>query len=175
MKKPTRLPLNARSYPQWIKNSDIDKQDLPRTIQPSVYVLALEDGFWYVGLATHGAEIRIYEQCANMGALWTRRHKPLYVEEIYYPGNTKLEKELTLYYAHKFGAANVRGAPYCTNPPPGPMQPVPRQPSSLHQTSPSAPLAQEAAPDTAPVHGCLQRTVSAAPAPMNRDDGPARE
>ena len=35
--------------------------DLPRIVHPSVYVLALEDGKFYVGLATHGCECRIGE------------------------------------------------------------------------------------------------------------------
>ena len=122
--KPERLPLNAGNYPQWQKNGGVDKQNLPRIVHPSVYVLALEDGKYYVGLATHGCEFRIGEHCGNMGSKWTQKHRPLEVIDFYYPASKKLEKDLTLYYAHKYGAANVRGGPYCSTPPPAPMQPV---------------------------------------------------
>ena len=122
--KPERMHLNADSYPKWTKTG-IDKQDLPRIVHPSVYVLALEDGKYYVGLATHGCEFRIGEHCGNMGSKWTQQYEPLHVIDFYYPASKKLEKEVTIYYAHKYGAANVRGGPYCSSPPPGiPMQPV---------------------------------------------------
>ena len=149
--KPERQPLNAKSYPQWKKNCGIDKQDFPRIVHPSVYVLALEDGKYYVGLATHGCEFRIGEHCGNMGSKWSQEYEALHVIDFYYPASKKLEKQLTVYYAHKYGAANVRGGPYCSSPPPGiPMQPVSstdQECVDLVHTEPASPVQNSRADD----------------------------
>ena len=164
--KPERQPLNAKSYPQWSKNCGKDKQDFPRIVHPSLYVLALEDGKYYVGLATHGCEFRIGEHCSNMGSKWTQIHKALQVIDFYYPASKNLEKEVTIYYAHKYGAANVRGGPYCSSPPPGiPMQP--ELPANLQP--PSDPLVSQSSTDQECVD--LERTEPAVHDPTNPADG----
>ena len=172
--KPERLSLNAGNYPQWSKNSGIDKQDLPRIVHPSVYVLALEDGKYYVGLATHGCEFRIGEHCGNMGSKWSQQYEPLHVIDFYYPASKKLEKEVTIYYAHKFGAANVRGGPYCSSPPPGiPMQP--ELTTDPHQTVQSAlPVPTSQSKNHQDCVG-LTRTGSVMHDPTNHDDVLARD
>ena len=167
--KPERMPLNADSYPKWTKAGGIDKQDFPRIVHPSVYVLLLEDEKYYVGLATHGSEFRIGEHCGNMGSKWTQQYEPLHVIDYYYPASKKLEKEVTIYYAHKYGAANVRGGPYCCGPPPAPMQP--ELPAILQP--PSDPLASQS--NTAQASVDLERTVSVAHGPTNHADDHVRE
>ena len=171
--KPERLSLNAGNYPQWQKNGGVDKQNLPRIVHPSVYVLALEDGKYYVGLATHGCEFRIGEHCSNMGSKWTQIHKALHVIDFYYPASKKLEKELVLYYAHKYGAANVRGGPFCSTPPPAPMYPSPQR-----ELMSSCDGDDDSDLDDSPtVAGCagLVRTESVMHVPTNHDDVPARD
>ena len=172
--KPERMPLNADSYPKWTKAGGIDKQDFPRIVHPSVYVLLLEDEKYYVGLATHGSEFRIGEHCGNMGSKWTQQYEPLHVIDYYYPASKKLEKEVTIYYAHKFGAANVRGGPYCSSPPPGiPMQP--ELTTDPHQTDQSAlPVPTSQSKNHQDCVG-LTRTGSVMPAQNSRDDDPERD
>ena len=172
--KPERMPLNADSYPKWTKAGGIDKQDFPRIVHPSVYVLLLEDEKYYVGLATHGSEFRIGEHCGNMGSKWTQQYEPLHVIDYYYPASKKLEKEVTIYYAHKFGAANVRGGPYCSSPPPGiPMQP--QLTSDLHQTDQSAlPVPTSQSKNHQDCVG-LTRTGSVMHDQNSRDDDPERD
>jgi hypothetical protein len=80
-------------------------------MHPSLYVLQLEDGCFYVGLATAGCgvEQRIAKHCQNIGAGWVKTHKPVAVVDFYYPATKQLECDVTIYYATLHGPDKVRG------------------------------------------------------------------
>ena len=83
-----------------------------------LYVLELEDGFYYVGL-TRNVDKRFNRHLAGKGANWTKIHKPLsilhreitetHVESI----ASKLEDALTLKIASQYGHDVVRGGQWC--------------------------------------------------------------
>ena len=97
-----------------------DAQDAPCLTYPTVYVLRLQHGKYYVGLATAGCgvEQRWAKHIAGHGAQWVKDHKPIEVIDIYYPASKEMENRVTMYYATLHGPANVRGGRWCKSTPP---------------------------------------------------------
>lgn len=80
--------------------------------EPYVYVLALEDDCWYVGLSQVVSE-RILAHFNGNGAQWTRTHRPRHVHSIF-PGGKDRERETTLQMMREKGWEAVRGASWCS-------------------------------------------------------------
>ena len=85
------------------------------SVFPIVYVLKLEDGCYYVGM-THDLNRRLSQHYGGTGALWTRLHKPISVEKIYFlnHGETNLEDKITREYMNIYGEDKVKGGKYCS-------------------------------------------------------------
>lgn len=83
-----------------------------------LYALRLENNCWYVG-ATHNVNRRFSKHMRGKGAVWTGLHKPIEIAETritaeYHQDKTaKLEDDMTLEYAMKYGGDKVRGGGYC--------------------------------------------------------------
>ena len=80
----TTLPTNAFHG---------DAQDAPCLTYPTVYVLRLEHGKFYIGLATAGCgvEQRWAKHIAGNGAQFVKVHKPIDVIDIYYPASKSIQ------------------------------------------------------------------------------------
>lgn len=72
-----------------------------------IYVLELEGGKYYVGYTEDPQRIKNHFE--GLGALWTRKHKPIKVVEKHEGGSKIMEKEKTLEYMVRYGWENVRG------------------------------------------------------------------
>lgn len=83
----------------------------PVLVLPMVYVLLLEDGFYYVG-TTMNINMRYAQHSSGAGSKWTRLHKPTSIVEVCLGGDA-VEREKTLSYMRTFGYANVRGSSWC--------------------------------------------------------------
>lgn len=87
-----------------------------------LYALKLENGFWYVGI-THNVEKRFKKHLSGVGANWTALHKPIEIVEtrktvcLMEADASKLEDDMTLEYALKYGSGFVRGGGYCQRKP----------------------------------------------------------
>ena len=88
--------------------------DKPIILYPAVYVLALENGCYYVGM-THDLNRRLSQHFSGTGALWTRLHKPKSVEKVIYPAiEEDLENKITREYMNMYGEDKVKGGRYCS-------------------------------------------------------------
>jgi predicted GIY-YIG superfamily endonuclease len=82
-----------------------------------LYVLELEDGCFYIGIAID-VQKRFQEHVTGLGANFTRQNKPIRVFETTCCGTEdrdvayKMESEKTLEYALKFGGDKVKGGKY---------------------------------------------------------------
>lgn len=82
-----------------------------------LYALRLEHGCWYIGQA-RDPERRFKKHGGGGGALWTKKHHPIEIVEIRDTGLTnegevaRLENEMTVEYALKYGIDCVRGGGY---------------------------------------------------------------
>ena len=81
----------------------------------SVYVLALEDGCYYVGKSKR-VHPRIRAHFRGKGSEWTKEHEPVEVVLTEKVGTSeeakKREKELVDEYISEYGKEKVRGAGY---------------------------------------------------------------
>ncbi len=83
-----------------------------------IYVLQLEDGFWYVG-KTHHPDGRYRQHLHGKGAEWTKLHKVVrcserqvfYVETEY--DEDKYENRVTIEWMEREGWQRVRGGSWC--------------------------------------------------------------
>lgn len=83
-----------------------------------IYVLELEDGFWYVG-KTHHPKSRFWQHTHGKGAEWTKLHRVVrcaerrlfYVETEY--DEDRHENETTLEWMKREGWRQVRGGAWC--------------------------------------------------------------
>lgn len=83
-----------------------------------IYVLELEDGFWYVG-KTHYPDSRYWQHTHGKGAEWTKLHKVVrcvarqvfYVETEY--DEDKYENLVTIEWMEREGWRQVRGGSWC--------------------------------------------------------------
>lgn len=93
-------------------------------LQPvKLYALRLEDNCWYVGM-TYNVESRFAKHCSSEGgANWTRLHRPIEIHEVRQTGLyhqdevAKLEDDMTIEYAMRYGSQYVRGGGYCQSKP----------------------------------------------------------
>lgn len=102
---------------------EIDRRTKEDNLQPvSLYALELEDSCYYVGMSFN-VEKRFKQHEHNKGAVWTKTHKPIQIMEIrnteFYDQDevAKLEDDMTLEYALKYGSDKVRGGGYCQRKP----------------------------------------------------------
>lgn len=77
-----------------------------------VYVLKLESGKFYVG-KTGNVQRRFKEHMTGYkSSSWTRKYKPIRVEEVYHDADSLDEDKITVKYMMDHGVDNVRGGPY---------------------------------------------------------------
>ena len=76
-----------------------------------VYVLELQGGKFYVGYTTNICR-RIAEHFMGLGAMWTKKHKPLRCLSCV-EGGRPLENAITAQLMVQKGYQNVRGAGFC--------------------------------------------------------------
>ncbi|CAM9106865.1 unnamed protein product [Sphacelaria rigidula] len=77
-----------------------------------VYVLRLEGGKFYVG-KTNNVSKRYREHLAGYkSSSWTRKYKPISIEEVYSDADSLDEDKITVKYMMAHGIENVRGGPY---------------------------------------------------------------
>jgi predicted GIY-YIG superfamily endonuclease len=111
--EPVDLRKIAGTLPQWKPKNQggFDPQSVSVQLYPSVYVLQLEDGCYYVGLSTAGTgvEQRLTRHLMNIGANWVQQHKAIAVVDFYYPATKETENAVTIYYATLYGRDKVRG------------------------------------------------------------------
>jgi hypothetical protein len=85
----------------------------PVVVCPLIYVLALEDDCYYVGI-THNLNLRFAQHLAGDGANWTTVHKPLRIIEVISEDATlQKENQVTRSYINRYGEEKVRGGSYC--------------------------------------------------------------
>ena len=79
----------------------------------NIYVLRLKGGKYYVGKTDN--IIKRYQQHLNgSGSSWTKKYKPISVEQIISNASPYDEDKYTLEYMGKYGISNVRGGVYVT-------------------------------------------------------------
>lgn len=76
-----------------------------------VYVLELEDSYYYVGY-TRELDKRINNHKSGNGSEWTKLHKVVKVLKIFENKDKKFEELLTKYMMKKYGIDKVRGGAY---------------------------------------------------------------
>lgn len=78
-----------------------------------LYILRLADGCYYVGTTTRAKEVRIREHFDGHGCFWTQKHPPKSVIKTFPITKrgiaSRLENEVWMHYARRFGAHRVRG------------------------------------------------------------------
>lgn len=77
----------------------------PIVVFPVVYVLKLEDDCYYVGI-TMNLNQRLAQHWTDLGAKWTKLHKPVEVFRVVYQGN---EQDITNDMIALYGREKVRG------------------------------------------------------------------
>ena len=83
-----------------------------------LYVLRLQNGCYYVGMSRN-VELRFKKHLRGKGAKWTKLSPPIEIVEtiptelISDSEASKLEDQLTIKYARKYGKDKVRGGGYC--------------------------------------------------------------
>lgn len=111
--KTERVELKKRLKP-WI----IEYEKIPYQL----YALELESGCWYVGMSRN-PQRRFKRHGTPKGARWTELHKPTRIHEtratniLVESEAGKLENDMTLEYALKYGSEVVRGGGYCQRKP----------------------------------------------------------
>jgi predicted GIY-YIG superfamily endonuclease len=82
-------------------------------IMHSIYVLALEQGKYYIGKSRHVGR-RYQEHVNGMGSAWTRLYKPISIHTILPSASPFDEDKCTKEYMSVHGIHNVRGGAYVT-------------------------------------------------------------
>lgn len=88
-----------------------------RLREVQLYALKLEDDCWYIGMSYDPVK-RLLKHKKGKGAQWTRHHPPIEIHETRVTGKyiqdeaAKLEDDMTLEYAMKYGSMYVRGGGY---------------------------------------------------------------
>ena len=78
-----------------------------------IYVLALEEGKYYVGKTYKTIQERYAEHCCGYGSGWSKKYKPIKLLEAYDNCSDYDEDKYTKIYMAKYGIENVRGGAYC--------------------------------------------------------------
>jgi hypothetical protein len=76
-----------------------------------VYILQLADNCYYVGF-TQNLPQRLTQHFSHKGALWTRKHPPLKLLDVYYDVPEFVEHRVTKRYIELYGPEKVRGGNY---------------------------------------------------------------
>lgn len=79
----------------------------PNFLRSKVYVLALEQGKFYVGRCTN-FPVRVKYHIEGRGAGWTKMYRPI-ASHAFFWGYEAEEKAVTLHYMDLYGLENVRG------------------------------------------------------------------
>ena len=123
------LKIEQRGVVEAIKKREMLRRQ--ENLQPvSLYALRLSDGCWYIGMS-HNVEKRFKRHLKGKGAYWTKLHEPIEIAEVRetnlynQDAAAKLEDDMTLEYALKYGTQYVRGGGYC--------QAKPHWPSGLRE------------------------------------------
>lgn len=77
-----------------------------------IYILKLKHGKYYIG-KTNNPNIRIGNHFNKRGATWTKRYRPVKIEQIIKTDDHFDEDKWTLKYMDKKGIHNVRGGSFC--------------------------------------------------------------
>lgn len=111
------LKIEQRAVVKAIKNKNMLKK--LGTLKPvHLYALELENGCVYVGMSFN-PEKRFKKHLKGKGAIWTQLNKPIKIMEVrvteFYDQDevAKLEDDMTVEYALKYGSDKVRGGGYC--------------------------------------------------------------
>jgi predicted GIY-YIG superfamily endonuclease len=111
------LKIEQRGVVKALKEKNAIKRT--RALQPvSLYALELEHACWYVGMSFN-PEKRFSKHVKGKGAAWTRLHKPLRIVEVrlteFFDQDdvARLEDDMTIEYALKYGKDSVRGGGFC--------------------------------------------------------------
>lgn len=117
----SRLKVRSREIRKLLVGQKLIKGDYYN--KPiKLYGLRLEDGCYYVGMSRN-PERRFKKHGGRKGAVWPRLHKPIEILEVRDTGLaddravSKLEDDMTLEYAMKYGSEYVRGGGYCQRKP----------------------------------------------------------
>jgi len=78
-----------------------------------IYILKLQDNKYYVG-KTDNFEKRYQEHLNGSASSWTKKYKPISVEQIFQNASPYDEDKYTIEYMSKYGINNVRGGVYIT-------------------------------------------------------------
>ena len=98
------------------KRELLRNQNRLRKVQ--LYALRLEDNCWYIGM-TYDPIKRLARHKTGKGAQWTKVHPPIELfetretNEYIQDSAAKLEDDMTLEYALKYGTEYVRGGGFC--------------------------------------------------------------
>ena len=77
-----------------------------------IYILKLKHGKYYIG-KTNNPNIRIGNHFNKRGSTWTKRHRPVKIEQIIKTEDHFDEDKWTLKYMSQKGIHNVRGGSFC--------------------------------------------------------------
>ena len=77
-----------------------------------IYVLKLENNKYYVGKTNHPT-FRLQNHFTSNGSAWTKKYKPILVEELIPNCDDYDEDKYTIKYMEKYGITNVRGGSFC--------------------------------------------------------------
>tara|TARA_B000000477_G_scaffold124452_1_gene132145 strand:- start:3348 stop:3872 length:525 start_codon:yes stop_codon:yes gene_type:complete len=99
-----------------VRNALVDKQlcELSRMFMRdhiSIYILRLSNNKFYVG-KTHNIFIRYKQHLNGNGSFWTKKYKPLYIDELIEDCDDYDEDKMVKIYMNKYGIDNVRGGTY---------------------------------------------------------------
>jgi len=84
---------------------------LPKHTIGTVYVLKLESNHYYIGF-TQDLPHRLAKHFARKGALWTQKHEPLNLVDVYYDVPEFVEHRVARIYIERYGSEKVRGGNY---------------------------------------------------------------
>jgi predicted GIY-YIG superfamily endonuclease len=85
----------------------------PISVSAFVYVLELQDGYYYVGV-TYNLNQRWAQHQMGQGANWTKLHRPVRIVEVITDGCSRAkEDEVTQRYMDIYGRDRVRGGSWC--------------------------------------------------------------
>lgn len=136
------LKLRLKAIDKKLEGKDVENVSKPRYYKKNIYiyVLRLEDGFWYVGTSRNVAN-RFKRHVAGKGANWTKLHKPIEIHEVIDTETNDdreaclMEDQKTFEFAEAFGIDKVRGGGYCQTKPRWPEHVVRKSPTLIHWDS----------------------------------------
>lgn len=102
------------------KRRQIKNRGIERKV--SLYALRLQNDCWYVGMSFN-VQKRFTKHQKGKGAIWTKKYEPIEIHEIRVTEHfdqdsaVKLEDDMTLEYALKYGSDKVRGGGWCQTKP----------------------------------------------------------